>query len=357
MSHKLHVGVVGAGWWAAANHLPILRSRPDVEVVSVCRLGRTELAKVQSAFKIDYGTEDFAAMLDEVAMEALVVASPHNLHGPHAIAALKRRIHVLVEKPMAVTTADAREIADLAHNQGCHVLVPFGWNFKPYFALARKLVRSERIGNIRHVSAQMASPIGGLMTGSDLPGTEEEMFRPNSETWANPRTGGYGWGQLVHVLGGLFYLTDLTPKDVFAFVGRSELGADLYDAVALRFANDATCSLSGSATVPIGAPFQLDIRLFGDAGMLLLDVERERLSLRRADGNNLDISIAPGEGAYACVDPVNRFVDLCRGESVENCGDASVGLRSVEVVDAMLRSARSGRIETAGDRIGKESVQ
>ena len=357
MGQKLRVGVVGAGWWAAANHLPILRSRPDVELVSVCRLGRAELTKVQSAFDIDYGTEDFATMLDEVEMEALVVATPHNLHGPHAIAALKRGINVLVEKPMAVNAADARTIADLARNKGCHVLVPFGWNFKPYFATARGLVRSQRIGNIRHVSAQMASPIGELMKGSDLPGTENEMFRPDPKTWANPRTGGYGWGQLVHLLGGLFYLTDLAPKDVFAFVGRSRLGADLFNAVALRFADDATGALSGAATVPIGAPFQVDIRLFGDKGMLLLDIESERLSLRRGDGDNLDIPIAPGEGAYACVEPVSRFVDLCLGKPVENCADASVGLRSVEVVDAMLRSAVSGRVEMAGDCRGEENAQ
>jgi predicted dehydrogenase len=150
LGQKLRVGIVGAGWWAAANHLPILRSRPDVELVSVCRLGRDELTKVQSAFDIDYGTEDFATMLDEVEMEALVVASPHNLHGPHAIAALERGINVLIEKPMAVNAGDARTIADLARNKGCHVLVPFGWNFKPYFATARGFVRSRRIGNIRH---------------------------------------------------------------------------------------------------------------------------------------------------------------------------------------------------------------
>lgn len=357
MGQKLRVGVVGAGWWAVANHLPILRSRPDVELVAVCRLGQAELMKVQTAFDIDYGTQNIAAMLDEVPMDALVVTSPHDRHGPHAIAALEKGINVLVEKPMAVSAADARAIADLAGKKGCHVLIPFGWNFKPYFAVARELVQKQRIGNIRHVSAQMASPIGELLNGSDLPGTEKEMFRPDPETWANPRSGGYGWGQLVHLLGGLFYLTDLVPKDVFAFVGRSELGADLFNAVALRFAGEATCSISGAATVPIGAPFQVDIRLFGDKGMLLLDIERERLTLRRSDGDNLDIPIAPGEGAYACVEPINRFVDLCLGKPVENCADASIGLRSVEVVDAMLRSAKSERVEAAGGTRGKESVQ
>jgi predicted dehydrogenase len=295
-------------------------------------------------------------MLDEVPMEALVVASPHNLHGAHAIAALERGIHVLVEKPMTVSAAEARVIAELARSKNRHVLVPYGWNFKPYFAQARILVRNGRIGRIRHVSAQMASPIGDLMTGSDLAGTEKEMFRPDPETWANPKTGGYGWGQLVHLLGGLFYVTDLVPKQVFAFVGRSDLGADLYNAAALRFADDATGALSGSATVPAGSPFQLDIRLFGDLGMLLLDVERERLTLRRLDGDNLDVFIAKGDGAYACVEPVNRFVDLCLNKRVENCGDASVGLRSVEVVEAMLRSAKSGRVEATGCQNTREGV-
>lgn len=357
MSGKLRVGVVGAGWWAVANHLPILNSRPEVDLVAVCRLGRAELAKVQSTFGIPYGAEDFAAMLNEAPMDALVVASPHSLHGAHAIAALEKGIHVLIEKPMTVRAAEARAIAALASRKGRHVVVPYGWNFKPYFAEARALVKSGRIGRIRHVSAQMASPIGDLMTGSDLAGTEDAMFRPNPDTWASPNTGGYGWGQLVHLLGGLFYITDLAPREVFAFVGRSGLGADLYNAAAVRFSDDATGALSGSATVPAGAPFQVDIRIFGDAGMLLLDVERERLSLRRRDGDDMDVSIAAGDGAYACVEPVNRFVDLCLGKDVENCGDASVGLRSVEVVDAMLRSAKSGRVETAGDPNARESLR
>ena len=41
------------------------------------------------------------------------------------------------------------------------------------------------------------------------------MFRPEAATWANPDTGGYGWGQLIHMLGGLFYITDLcAPRRV-----------------------------------------------------------------------------------------------------------------------------------------------
>jgi hypothetical protein len=63
----------------------------------------------------------------------------------------------------------------------------------------------------------------------------------------------------------------------------------------------------------------------------------------------LDVAIPAGDLAYTCVEPFNRFVDLCFGKDVENCADATVGLRSVEVVEAMLRSAKSGRVERTGE--------
>lgn len=342
---KLRLGVVGVGWWAAANHLPILKARDDVELVGVCRLGADELHRVQEQFGIPYGTESFDELLDKVPMEALVVASPHRLHGAQTLAALARGLHVLVEKPMTVDAAEARAIVALAEARQRHVVVPYGWNFQPYFAAARRLIADGRIGTIRHVSAVMASPIGELLSGRAMPGTETELFRPDPATWANPEAGGYGWGQLVHLLGGLFYLSDLAPETVFAFTGKSELGADLFNAVALQFAGGATAALSGAATVPDGRPFQLDLRFFGSEGMLLLDVERERCVVQRLDGTEIAVAIAPGEGAYVCVEPVNRFVDLCQGAAVENAGPALVGARAVEVVEAMLRSARSGAAE------------
>jgi len=344
-AQKLRIGIVGVGWWAAANHLPILKARDDVELVGVCRLGADELRRVQQQFGIPYGTESFDALLDTVKMDALVVASPHRLHGAQTLKALERDLHVLVEKPMTVDAAEARAIVALAAAKQRHVVVPYGWNFQPYFAAARRLIAEGRIGTIRHVSAVMASPIGELMSGHAMPGTESALFRPNPETWANPQAGGYGWGQLVHLLGGLFYLTDLAPETAFAFTGTSELGADLFNAVALRFAGGATAALSGAATVPDGRPFQVDLRLYGSEGMLLLDVERERCVVQRLDGSEISVPMAPGDGAYVCVEPVNRFVDLCLGAPVENAGPPLVGARAVEVVEAMLRSARSGAAE------------
>jgi predicted dehydrogenase len=79
--------------------------------------------------------------------------------------------------------------------------------------------------------------------------------------------------------------------------------------------------------------------------MLLLDVERERLEVRRQDGEDEEVPMPPGSGEYECIEPVERFADLCLGLTVENDGPGEVGRRSVEVLDAAYRSAESGEPE------------
>lgn len=342
------IAVVGAGSWAVANHLPVLKARPDVELVGVVRPGADELRQVKEAFGFEYAFEDYRDLFEATSLDGVIIASPHSKHAEQAEAALRRGCHVMVEKPMATSAGDARRLKSLAESVGREILVPYGWNFQPYFRAARQMVADGRIGRIRHIAAQMATPIEDLMSGGDLQGTETEMFRPESATWTTPGSGGYGWGQLVHLLGGLFYVTDLDPRTVFAMTGTSAIGTDIHNALTVSFGNGATGSISGAASLPPGSPFQVDIRLFGTEGVLLLDVERERLWLRRLDGEHIDVPIESGAGAYTCAAPVNAFVDLCVGKATENCGSATVGLRSVQVVEAMLESSSKGNAVAVG---------
>ncbi len=231
-----------------------------------------------------------------------------------------------------------------------HALIPYGWNFKPFFATARQWLVTGRIGAIRHVAGRMASPIGELMGGVDMPGTEAELFRPDPRMWSDPETGGYGYGQLVHLLGALFYLADdLVPREVSAFTGNGESGGDIYNSAVVRFANGATAAISGAATLPQGSPFDVSLEFYGSEGVLSLAVAPARLELSRFDGGTESLPLEPGAGAYECLEPVDRFIALCAGDAVENAGPAEAGARAVEVVSAMLVSARAGHIAKVGD--------
>lgn len=340
------IGIIGAGWWAVETYIPLLKANPDCELVAVSRLGADDLARLQERFAIPHGFEDHRAMLAAVPLDGVIVASPHVLHHEHALAALGAGCHVVVEKPLATTAADARAIVEAAAAAGREVIVPYGWNFKLYSDRAADLVAAGRIGRVEHVVLQMASALEDLMAGQPMADTEGAMFRPPASTWADPhRAGGYGWGQLVHALGLLFKIADLKPTEVFAMTGQSPAGVDYYDAAVVRFEGGATAALSGSATVPKHRGFQIDLRVFGSEGMLLLDIERERLEVSRRDGATDIVPMAPGDGGYSCTEPVRLLVELCCGRTVRNGSPGVVGMRAVEVLDALYRSAASGRLE------------
>lgn len=346
MKDKARLGVIGAGWWVAENHLPILEKRDDVELAAVCRLGKEELERVKERFDFEFATEDYREMLDGAALDGVIVGSPHVLHYEQAKAALQKGVHVLIEKPMTTGAAEARELVELADQQQLQIVIPYGWNFQPYTREARRLVADGAVGEIEHVVCQMASALRDLFSGEAFQETEGAFFRPAISTWADPEaSGGYGWGQLSHALGLLDRIVDLPVDQVFAWMGESAAGVDLYDAINVRLHGGATGVISGSATVPKHCGFQIDLRIFGSEGMLLFDIERERLEVRRYDGGDTIVPMQPGDGDYACVEPVERFADICLGREAENDAPGEVGMRAVEVLDAAYRSARSGRVE------------
>lgn len=345
-SNKVRVGVIGAGWWATAAYLPLLAADARVEIATVNRLGAAELERVKREFKAAAAFEDYRQMLAAVELDAVLVTSPHPLHFEHASAALQRGAHVLVEKPMTTTATDARKLVELAAQAQRHLLVPYGWNFTALARQARRLVQSGAIGDIEHVSLHMASATGDLFSGDGLTQARDHMFQPASSTWADPRkAGGYGWGQLTHALGLLFRITELAPSEVFAITRLSRADVDAYDAAVIRFDNGGQGSLSGAATVPKSCGFQVDLRLFGTEGMLLLDIERVRLEVRRHDGADTVADLAADAGEYSPAPVIDTFIRLCAGETVENDSPGLVGQRAVEALDALYRSATSGRFE------------
>jgi predicted dehydrogenase len=348
---KTRIGFIGAGWWATANHIPVLAARADVELTAVCRLGAAELAQVRDRFGFLHAYEDYRAMLAEVDLDAVCVVSPHPLHYEHARAALERGRHVLCEKPFTTRADHARELVRLADERGLHLVIPYGWHYTPFVQTARRLLAEGAVGRIEHVACHMASPLRPLLSGQgmDVAGRQagEVLFAPAPDTWADPERagGGYGHAQLSHATGLLFWLTGLRAREVYARMTAPGARVELYDAISVAFTDGAIGTVSGAGTVPKGRPFQLDLRIFGSEGMLLLDVERARMELRRDDGADSVAALEPDSGAYSCQGPPVNFVELIRGHTTENHAPGWAGMRSVELLDAAYRSARSGHSE------------
>jgi predicted dehydrogenase len=351
---KARIGVIGAGWWATANYLPLLARRDDVELAAVCRLGARELGQVQERFGFPFATESAAELVNHPGLDAVLVTSPHTLHYEHSRLALERGLHVLCDKPMCTRGDHARELVRLARERGLHLLVPYGWHYKPFVRQARRWMEEKAIGEVQFALCHMASPIRDLLQGKHFQAEANSgqagglLFEPQPQTWADPGVsgGGYGQAQLSHSTGMLFWLTGLEPESVYARMTAPGARVDLYDALSVRFTGGAIGVVSGAGTVPPAlAQYQLDLRLFGSEGMLLLDCERARLELRRHDGRAERLDLAADAGAYTCDGPPNNFVDLVLGKTVDNVSPGEPAMRSVLLLDAAYRSAASGRVE------------
>lgn len=348
MSEKqVRLGAIGAGWWATSNHFPLFAARDDVDLVGVCGRG-PGLESVRDKFGFDFATEDSTELLD-ADIDAVVISTPHDLHHPLAAQALERGLHVLCEKPMTLRADQAWDLATRAEQAGTVFLVPYGWNYKPFTVAAKRMLAAGDIGEIQYAMCHMASPTRGLF-GSDPTHMLERWnsdTAPDPTTWSSPEHGGgYAHGQISHSSALLFWLTGLRAASVAGRVINAGAPVDLFDAGVIRFDNGAIGSLSGAATLADGDKYQVDIRLFGTEGVLMIDVERERVSLRRYDGRSEELTIAPGEGDYECLVPPARFIELITGASSENNSDVTVAARSVELIDALLRSSAADGVDT-----------
>ncbi len=358
-SDKVRVGVIGAGSWAVSNHIPVLHARDDVELVAAVRKGEDALAELKSRFGFTHTSEDYRDVLD-LELDAVVVASPAAFHHEQVKAFLEAGAHVLSEKPFTVSAGDAWDLVDTADRVGKHLLLSFGWNYRPIGVEAKRLMEEEGgVGQVEHVMVAMASGTRELLRATGGYEGAATDFAPEPDTWTKPELsgGGYAPAQLSHAMGLAMWLTGDRASEVFALMNNLDARVDLHDAVVVKYASGATGTVSGasapSAANAIDAPdepwprHQLQVRVFGSEGQLIVDLERDFLWLyRQGDDGTSDIKVdLPAHaGLYQCDGPPNTLVDLAQGKDVVNRSPAELGARTVEVVATAEKSARSGGV-------------
>src|SRR5262249_41141769 len=139
------------------------------------------------------------------------------------------------------------------------------------------------------------------------------------------------------------WLTGLRGSDVFALTS-SALGApvELHDSIVVRYDNGAIGTIAGASShSDINAPEnELDIRVVASGGQISVDIARGRSWIGRRD-DDWTLDLGADGGAYDCDGPPNALVDLTLGRPVQNCSPGELGARTVEILYAVYRSARS----------------
>jgi len=162
VQQRLRVAMVGHGFmgaahsqaWRTAPRFFDLGAEPEMAVIVGRDPERTEAARQQYGWQA--ASTDWRAVVADPDIDVVDVVSPGSSHVEIAIAALQAGKHVLCEKPLANTVAEAEAMtaaADAARAQGVRAMVGFSYRRVPAIAFARQLVQDGRIGTVRQVRA------------------------------------------------------------------------------------------------------------------------------------------------------------------------------------------------------------
>lgn len=345
------LGIIGAGSWTVASHLPNLaRHSDEIEFTGICRHGTEILDRLARQYGFAVASEDYRDVL-AAGIDIAVVASPTGLHYEHAKAALEGGAHVMCDKPMTIDPADAWDLVETARRVDRQLIIGFGSNYAAMVKGAKALVEEHGIGEFEQMSIMMASVCRELLSRTGAYPEADPDAVPEEATWTDPALsgGGYAQAQLTHALGLGLWLTGARVQSAYALMSAPlDAPVELHDAIALRYDNGAIGVLSGGSCHrgSGGNKQQLEVRAIGSEGQIHVDLERELVWLYRPDGVDIRLPIAPDGGRYDCTGPIETLVDAGVGRPVANQSPGELGARTVEALSLAYRSAQSGTLES-----------
>jgi len=148
---KIHLGIAGLGRGFSVM-LPTLAMYPGLAVLAAADTRE----EARRRFESDFGGtayETIKQLCDDDRLDAIYVATPHQFHEEHVIAAAAAGKHVLVEKPMALTVESCTRMIEAAEKAGVHIVVGHSHSFDAPILTARRLIAAGRFGPVKMITA------------------------------------------------------------------------------------------------------------------------------------------------------------------------------------------------------------
>lgn len=384
MTRALGVAVVGFGWMGRVHtqaylrvphHFPQLAVRPELVAVADEVPGRAEQAAGQYGFAA--ATRDWREVAADSRVAAVSVTAPNFLHREIGTAMAQAGKHIWIEKPVGVTAADARAVAEAAGKAGVQGTVGFNYRYAPAVAAARELIRSGQIGAVTHVRIRLFSDYAAHPDGALT--WRYERARGGSGVLGDLASHGvdlarYLLGEIDALVAdtAVFLPERARPTGATAGHARAAGGEpgpvenEDYVSCLLRFASGARGVLE-ACRVSVGEQNNYGFEVHATSGAVAWDFRRMGelgLSVGAAyqDQPVSTVFAGPGHGDYAAFQPGSAtgmsYDDLKVIEAYHFLRSVAEGtahgatlddaVRSAAALDAMLRSAERGTWVQAG---------
>jgi predicted dehydrogenase len=347
MSAPIRIGFIGSGSFAR-HHAQQLLQQENVQIVACCDIHDETCRSFARDFKVQATYSDYRQMLEKERLDAVTIPASDAVHCPASLAALERGLHVMCEKPMAVSLAEAEQMAAAARKAGTINMVQFSYRSTAALEQARQMVADGHLGRVLHVEASYLQSWLVSKVWGDWRSTSAWLWRLSRE---------HHGGTLVDIGCHIFDFASYVVGDVVEvncmmrnfekapgnIHGQWRLDADDSFVAQVAFANGAIGSVHSSRWAT-GHLNSLRLRVFGDKGGLCIDTDR--------GGDKISICVGDfhAHGAHWTEIPVKmpvpgnfaRFVRSIRTGVAEGATFED-GLKIQRVLDACARSSAEGR--------------
>jgi len=344
VKRKIRIGIIGAGW-PGEQHARAIRALKGAALQALAERDEARARNFNQTYKPKTTYADFADLLGDRTVDAVVICLPNHLHFPATLSALHAGKHVLCEKPPTLNSAEMRVLQEEAANLELTYFFGRQFRFTPAMRCARQLIARQELGKIYFAEAVwvrsrgIPSGVGGWFT-------------------EKKRSGGGALIDIgVHALDSAWYLMG-TPRpisvsaSVFQNFSRFVQAPvfDVEDAAYafIRFSNGAAVQLAtcwaGNLPdqIPQGLYFGRELNnctVYGDKATIRL----KPLTLFRDEGGHLvDQALEPEDETDSFQLQMQNFLDAINGRS-EPMNSAEQAVYLMEMLDAIYLSGSTGR--------------
>lgn len=337
----VNVGLVGVGKMGLS-HLAILNAHPEVGSVAICESSgyvRSVLEKYSGMTAYD----NFAKLLEQPGLDAVLIATPSKLHARMVREALDKGLHVFCEKPFCLDPRDSRELAELATQKNLVNQVGYHYRFVGTFNEAKRLIEAKALGEVHNIRVEAYGPV---------------VLRPKGSTWRNRSDEGGGclYDYACHALDLVNYLVG-PPQAVGGVALNSIFSADVDDEVyaTLYFGNGLSGQIAANWSDESFRRMSTQVSIWGTNGRIVVDRQEIRTYIRNPqlsgapvgpgwNTRNITELTAPvnfylrGEEYSAQID---QFVEQIAKGAPDTVSSFSTAAQTDEVV-TMIRRAAEG---------------
>ena len=341
---RIRIAVVGLGKMGLS-HLAIVRAHPDVELAAVCDASSYVLSVMKKYTGIT-AYSDYDAMLRELELDAVLIATPSRTHADMVRAALGRGLHVFCEKPFTLSVNDGDELTALAREKNVVTQVGYHNRFVGAFAEVKRLIDREAIGTITHALGEAYGPV---------------VLKAKGGTWRSRKDEGGGalYDYAAHPLNLLnWYLGE--PVGVGGTVLNSIFSREIEDEVhsTLFYGGHQSARISVNWSDESCRKMTTRVTLWGTAGRIFADRQEIQVFLR--DNATVPDGYEPGWNVRYTTELTEPVGFYLRGEEysaqidhfVERCREGRpVGLNGFDsaaatdrVIAMMVADAQKGSV-------------